>query len=288
MYDRRGDLVAVIAFSHHKGGTGKTSSCLQIAGFLAKTGRRVLVVDTDPQANATLGLGIHPGTPAYNIYHLYMSHCDPQAKQVSLSDLIVRTVSGIDLVPSHLDLVGAEPALYQIPDRYEILTREIAPLKNRYDHILIDTPPFLGQFVLNGMIAADRNVLVFSPDSFAMNGYENIMLILSDIEDILGKKITIDLAILNRWNGGSGTITVSDWIEALVHRIRNGGNNRQEDLKHLLEDQIRRDIGKVFIVPESRGISVSNRNGMPLAFSNADDPAAKAFATIAVTLDQGR
>ncbi|MFH0966712.1 MAG: AAA family ATPase, partial [Methanobacteriota archaeon] len=75
--------IAVITFAHHKGGTGKTTSCLQTAGFLAKAGQSILVVDTDPQANATLGLGIHPDTPARNIYHLYLAYGDPDAPSVS-------------------------------------------------------------------------------------------------------------------------------------------------------------------------------------------------------------
>lgn len=278
--------MAVISFAHHKGGTGKTSSCLQVAGCLVKTGRRVLVIDTDPQANATLGLGIHPDTPAHNIFHLYNGKSSPDAQQFSLSDLIIRTASGIDLIPSHLDLVGAEPGLYQTPDRYEILSREIAAVKNRYDHILIDTPPFLGQFVLNGIIASDKNILVFSPDSFAMNGYENIRLILSDIEEILGKRISIDMAILNRWNQEAESGSFTSWINAIFTKMKSQGEPLQQDLTAVLEEQIRRDIGKVFLVPESRKISLSNRNGMPLIFTDPEDPAAKAFMNIAESLDQ--
>ncbi|PKL60275.1 MAG: chromosome partitioning protein [Methanomicrobiales archaeon HGW-Methanomicrobiales-4] len=278
--------IAVIAFAHHKGGTGKTTSCLQVAGFLAKTGRRVLVVDTDPQANATLGLGIHPDTPAQNIYHLYLAYGDPDASRVSLSDLIVRTVSGIDLVPSHLDLVGAEPVLYQCAERYTILKKEISAVKNRYDHILIDTPPFLGQFVLNGLIAADKNVLVFSPDSFAWNGYENIRLILADIEEFLGDTISIHMAILNRWERQESQQSLFDRLSTFFGREKSKGIDPGEEIKKLLEDQMRRDIGSVYLVPDSQAVSGSNRRGMPLAFSNPEDPAAQAFSLIAGVLDQ--
>lgn len=278
--------MAVISFAHHKGGTGKTSSCLQVAGCLIKSGRRVLVIDTDPQANATLGLGIHPDTPGRTIYHMYTSFSSPDSEPIPLSDLIIRTMSGIDLVPSHLDVVGAEPALYQIPDRYEILSREIEPIKNRYDHILIDTPPFLGQFVLNGFIASDKNVLVFSPDSFAMNGYDNIRLILSDIEEILGKEISIDMAILNRWDRDPDSIHISEKISHIWRRWFAQDQNGQDDLKSQIEEKIRRDVRDVFIVPESRKIGYSNRSGMPLIFTDPMDPAAIAFMKIAGALDQ--
>ncbi|MDD1728292.1 MAG: AAA family ATPase [Methanospirillum sp.] len=280
--------MTVTAFSHHKGGTGKTTTCLQVAGFLVKNGRRVLVIDTDPQANATLGLGIHPDTPAHNIYHYYASQSSPESEPISLSSLIIRTVSGIDLIPSHLDLVGAEPLLYQNPDRYELLTREIPGLKERYDHIFIDTPPFLGQFVLNAIIAADRTVLVFSPDSFALNGYENIRLIITDIEEVLGKDIRIEMAVLNRWGSPRHEYSLFSKISAILGKKEQNMLNQGEDMQRILEEQMKREVGTVIQVPESQQVGVSNRRGMPLAFSYPDDPAAKAFAHIAQELDHGR
>nr|WP_245926465.1 AAA family ATPase [Methanospirillum lacunae] len=277
--------MTVTAFAHHKGGTGKTTTCLQVAGFLVKSGRRVLVIDTDPQANATLGLGIHPDTPARNIYHYYSSQNSPDTDPVSLASLIIRTISNIDLIPSHLDLVGAESLLYQNPERYEILAREVASLKDRYDHILIDTPPFLGQFLLNGIIAADRTVIVFSPDSFALNGYENIRLILSDIEEILNKKIQIKMAVLNRW---SLPVSEQSFFSKISARFtRQTKSDQTEEIKHILEDQMKREVGLVIQVPESQQVGLSNRRGMPLAFSHPEDPAAKAFEQIAQALDQG-
>lgn len=250
-----------------------------------KSGRRVLVIDTDPQANATLGLGIHPDTPAHNIYHYYSSQNNPDTEPVPLASLIIRTISNIDLIPSHLDLVGAESLLYQNPDRYEILAREVASLKDRYDHILIDTPPFLGQFLLNGIIAADRTVIVFSPDSFALNGYENIRLILSDIEEILNKKIQIKMAVLNRW---SLPVSEQSFFSKISARFtRQKMSDQTDEIKHILEDQMKREVGTVIQVPESQQVGLSNRRGMPLAFSHPEDPAAKAFEQIAQALDQG-
>jgi chromosome partitioning protein len=242
-------------------------------------------VDTDPQANATLGLGIHPDTPALNIYHLYLSYGNPDAPPVPLSDLIVRTVSGIDLVPSHLDLIGAESILYQFSERYDILKKEIGTVKSRYDHILIDTPPFLGLFMLNGLIAADINVLVFSPDRFAWNGYENIRLILDDIEEFLGEKISIHMAILNRWDRRESRISLLDRISLALVREKKKKVEPGEEIKKLIEEEMRQDISMVFIVPESQAVNGSNWRGMPLSFSCPEDPAAEAFASIAEELD---
>lgn len=258
-----------------------------MAGFLTKKGRRVLIVDTDPQANATLGLGIHPDTPARNIYQFFVDQSTKE-EPIHLADCIIRTVSGIDLVPSHLDLVGAEPVLYQYPDRYEILVREITLIKDRYDHILIDTPPFLGQFMINALIAADRNILVFSPDSFAMNGYENIRVIIRDIEELLDKKIQIHCAVLNRWNTETIKPGLFDRLSAMFGKGSDKNQDPGDDLKNQLESQIRRDIPLTFQIPESSLVSASQKNGMPLAFTHPDDPAAVMFSRIADELDKGR
>ena len=194
-------------------------------------------------------------------------------------------MSGIDLVPSHVDLVGAEPVLYQYDERYTILATEIDSIRNRYDYILIDTPPFLGQFVLNSLIAADKNILVFSPDSYAWNGYENIRLILKDIEEFLGKKISIHMAILNRWETKDKKQTFIDRLATILGREKVSAIDPGEEVKKLLEEEIRKEIGSVFFVPESKEIAGSIRRGMPLAFSQPDDPAAITFASIAEVLD---
>ncbi|HWQ67563.1 MAG TPA: AAA family ATPase [Methanospirillum sp.] len=276
-----------MAFVHHKGGTGKTTACLQTAGWLCARHKRVLVVDTDPQANATLGLGVHPGTPAKNIYNVYQSAADPESEKTTLSDIIIRTGSGIDLVPAHLDLIGAEPLLYGCLDRYDILTRQVAPLKERYDHILIDTPPFLGQFVLNGLMAADWTCAVFSPDWFAMNGYENIRQIISDIEEILGKKIKLDIAVLNRWDCEE---TPGSIIDRLINHFRQKliqEDRTTEDIKTILSEKIQAEFKKTIPVPSSWLIASSHRCGMPLAFTNPKDPAAVAFSFLADCIENG-
>jgi len=220
------------------------------------------------------------------MYHYYSTQSSPDTDPIPLASLIIRTISNIDLIPSHLDLVGAEPLLYQNPDRYEILARDIASLKERYDHILIDTPPFLGQFLLNGLIAADRTVIVFSPDSFALNGYENIRMILTDIEEILNKKILIRMAVLNRW---SLPILEESFFSKLSARLRRSTEKPEvaDEIKQILEEQMKREVGTVIQVPDSLQVGLSNRRGMPLAFSNPDDPAARAFEQIAQVLDQG-
>jgi hypothetical protein len=161
--------ISSITFAHHKGGTGKTTSCLNIGGFLQKSGERVLLVDCDPQANATSGLGIDPVSRTVNMYDVFMGVFEG-FPDVSLEETIIPTPSGIDLAPSSLDLVGVEPFLYNIDDRAGILRELLAPVAGRYDHVLIDTPPSMGQFVINGLVAADKTIVTLDSGIFALKG----------------------------------------------------------------------------------------------------------------------
>ncbi len=286
MYGKRGVLTTV-AFVHHKGGTGKTTSCLQIAGALVRKGRRVLVIDTDPQANATIGLGVHPDTPARNIYHLYISRCQDDEPRISIDSCIVHTLSGIDLVPSHLDLAGVEVYLYQNEHRYQILGDEIAKINDRYDHILIDTPPFLGQFVINGIMAADKLVFVFSPDNFALAGYRNIRIIMQDISDIIGKSVPPGMAILNRWSepekpspGG-----VIGWLGRHLSSPPAVPEQNSMDIRIMVENEIHDHFPAIIRIPESKLLARSLQQGIPLTIAGVSDSAADFFVQAAEIID---
>lgn len=249
-------------------------------------GRSVLVIDTDPQANATLGLGVYPDSLQKHIYQYYIQRCSPDPDSVLLSDFIIKTVSGIDLVPSHLDLVGAEAILYQNPARYQILKKGIDVIKNRYDHILIDTPPFLGQFLMNGMIAADHSVMVFSSDTFAIAGYDHINLVIQDIKEILGIDIHISMAILNRWDNPCGkTETFLEKIQHLFGLTTEEKPDSLQDIRTQLENRIKVEIPEVVIVAEGREVSLSLKQGVPLITLAPDDPAMPGFKQAASVID---
>ncbi len=249
-------------------------------------GRSVLVIDTDPQANATLGLGVYPDSLQKHIYQYYTQKCSPAPDSVLLSDFIIKTVSGIDLVPSHLDLVGAEAILYQNPARYQILKKGIDVIKNRYDHILIDTPPFLGQFLMNGMIAADHSVMVFSSDTFAIAGYDHINLVIQDIKEILGIDIHISMAILNRWDNPCGK--TETFLEKIQHLFGLTTEEKPDSLQYIrtqLENRIKVEIPEVVIVAEGREVSLSLKQGVPLITLAPDDPAMPGFKQAASVID---
>ena len=274
--------MTIFTFIHHKGGTGKTTSCLQSAGFLRKLHKKVLVIDMDPQANATLGLGVLPHTVPVTMYHVLLSACLKQ-DQVPLEKIIVSTRSGIDLAPSNLDLIGAEPYLYQYQDRYTILDQEIKRIKSKYDYILIDTPPFLGQFVLNAIIAADYPIFVFSQDIFAMVGYENMKVICDDIHEILGKRVIPKIAVLNRWQLEEPSPLVSFFKRRILGQKSDNSIDPTLNLSSL-----QKECPHIITIPYSPVVSSSYSTGMPLACTNPIDPAAKAYAHLSEVMMQCR
>ena len=274
------EQITVISFAHHKGGTGKTTSCLNIAGFLVKSGNKVLVVDVDPQANATSGLGVDPSAVKASIYDIFMS-VFPGNPQMRVTDVIQTTKSGVDLIPSSLELVGAEPFLYTREDRTLILRHFLEPLKDRYDFILVDTPPSMGQFVINGLIASDHTVITFDRGIFALHGLHTLMTIFSDIREVIGNRITPELAILTRWDREPENIGGIRGFFSRLSRKEIPEKVRDEELVKEFETEVRRYFNLVYPVPYSAEVYEAQKNGLPISHFAPDCPAGKAYAEIA-------
>ena len=181
-------------------------------------GKRVLVIDCDPQANATSGLGIDPCSDRLSMYDMFMSYAGDYP-DVGLADIITETKSGIYLAPSSLDLVGAEPYLYGINNRVAILKDAIEQIGDEYEYVLIDTPPSMGQFVLNGLVAADRVIVTFDSGIFALKGAEALSAIMEDIETFVGEKVVADVAILTRWDQNPGSAVPDEGFGARLKQL---------------------------------------------------------------------
>lgn len=252
-----------------------------------KSGFSVLVVDIDPQANATAGLGVDPASLECTMYDVFMS-CIPGYPEVGLEKVIVTTGSGIDLAPSSLELVGAEPFLYNLENRTAILRELLKPMKKRYDFIMIDTPPSMGQFVVNGLVASDRRIITFDRGIFALNGLRTLMTIFSDIREATGDSIFPDLAILTRWDRSDGGRKNSG-IRAFFSRL--SGRNREyevEDLEQVakFEEEVRKYFSLVYTVPYSREIYEAQQQGTPISHFAPDSEAGTAYARIAGVVEK--
>lgn len=141
----------IIALANQKGGVGKTTSTINLAASLATLEKSVLVIDADPQANASSGLGVDIKEVDCSLYECIINHAD-------IRDAIYTTdIEGLDIVPSHIDLVGAEIEMLKINDRENMVSKLLAPIRNDYDFILIDCSPSLGLITVNALTAADSH-----------------------------------------------------------------------------------------------------------------------------------
>jgi chromosome partitioning protein len=167
-------MARTIVFVNQKGGVGKTTSAINLGAYLALAGRRTLLVDFDPQANLTSGLGLKPG--GQNIYNVISG-------ELSLKEIIQPTkVEWLDLAPSSIDLSGATVELVDKPDRNEYLNRALATVAREYDFILIDCPPSLGILTLNGLVAADEVLVPLQCEYFALEGLSLILQTISLVQ----------------------------------------------------------------------------------------------------------
>jgi len=256
----------------------------------------VLVVDCDPQANATAGLGINPSSSGKNMYDVFMSGID-DFPTVAVDDIVKKTASGIDLAPSHLDLVGAEPYLYHTAFPTGVLSKALTGIKDRYSYIFIDTPPSLGQFVINGLYAADHVIVTLDSGSFALNGITTLSTIFADIKKDLGKEIRTDMAIVTRWGEGYchiyETEERTDFFTRLLNIFRRPPERSLKDLesaeeqKHEKErltatlDEIRKKFPSVYTVPYSPAVYEAQQRGMPISHFSPESSAGVAYKAIA-------
>jgi len=183
----------VIAISNHKGGVGKTTSAINIGAGLNRLGKSILLVDLDPQANLTQGLGLKEQEP--NIYGALRG-------LYPLRPVKVR--EGLDIVPSHLDLAGAEVELISEPGRDQILTELLRPYRlskgGGYDYIIIDSPPSLGLLTLNALTAANKVLIPIQAEYFAMQGLTKLMDIIKKIQGRLNEGLVVGGIIITQYD----------------------------------------------------------------------------------------
>ena len=275
-------IMPVITFAHHKGGTGKTTACLNIGGFLKKAGKRVLIVDCDPQANATSGLGVKPGTAAYDIYDVFMSGTEG-FETVTLKSAILKTGAGPDLCPASLDLAGAEPYLYEREDHVSVLNNALKTISGRYDIILVDTPPSMGQFLINGLVAADRAVVTMDTGPFALQGVESLKTIFSDIGENTGKEVVSDMAIVTRGKVVQEEMTPGgEVMDGLKRLLGISGKKNLERMRFLeIMEAMQQEFAQVHAIPYDPMVPEAQKRGITISECAAESPAATEYAQIA-------
>ena len=177
----------IIALANQKGGVGKTTTSISLAAGLAEIGQRVLLVDFDPQGGCALGLGIEPGSLELSVYNALLD------RNLAVEDVIVTTkVENLDLLPSNIDLAAAELMLVQEVAREQTLMRILAPVRVKYDFILIDCPPSLGLLTINALTAADGVIVPLETEYYALRGMALLMDSIDRIRERLNPRLQID------------------------------------------------------------------------------------------------
>ena len=186
----------VIAIANQKGGVGKTTTAINLAASLAVLEKKVLIIDADPQANTTSGLNFSPDNDEKRtLYEIMIG-------KISAADALIQTeLQNLHMIPSHINLVGAEIELLDAENRESVLARALEPLRGDYDYILIDCSPSLGLITVNCLTAADSVMIPVQPEFFALEGLGKLLQTIRLVQGGLNPSLTIEGFVVTMFDG---------------------------------------------------------------------------------------
>lgn len=185
----------IVALANQKGGVGKSTTAMNLSSALAMSGKRVLLVDSDPQGNASSGLGVNSRDKNHHLYHCLIG-------EVPAGEAIC-SVAGhenLSLIPTHIDLIGVEVELISAPKRENFLARSLRLAKKNYDYIFIDCPPSLGLLTINALTAADSVIIPMQCEYFALEGLSQLVRTIRLVKNSYNKKLIIEGLLLTMFD----------------------------------------------------------------------------------------
>ena len=246
----------VIAIANQKGGVGKTTTAINLGACLAQAGHSTLLIDLDPQGNATLGLGLSPDQLRATLYNAMVDG-------VPLAEAVHETaIPGLKLIPSQADLAAAETELQGVEHRETILRRGLAALKQDYEFVLIDCPPSLGLVTLNGLAAADTVLIPVQAEFYAMSGVGLLLNTLALVQRELNTALRVEGALL----------TMVDSRAALSTQV-------VEAMRNLFRDRVFDTL-----VPRSVRLAEAPSHGLPISLYDPKGKGTEAYKALAAEL----
>lgn len=246
----------VIAIANQKGGVGKTTTAINLSACMAEAGKKVLIIDLDPQGNTTSGFGIDKTTVQNTVYELMLDECSIKE---AIEEIDIDGVKNLYIIPSNVNLAGAEIELLGINEKEYILKNAVDYIADDYDYIFIDCPPSLNMLTVNAMTTADSVLVPIQCEYYALEGISQLMHTIDLVQQRLNSKLTI--------NG-------------VVFTMYDGRTNLSNDVVATVKDNLNTKIYKT-IIPRNVRLAEAPSHGLPINIYDPKSAGAESYRNLA-------